>query len=186
MNDEKILTTSEMKRIIEAVLFAAGHPVTFAKLAEVMGVDEETVKNIVLEYKDEYEGDFLRGIQLLVLGTACQLVTKEAFADYVKAALGIRDGGNLSRASLETLAVIAYNQPVTRSYIEQVRGAGSSYSVVVLPEREVIEEVGRLELRGRPRLYGTPGTFHRIFVLSSIEELPPIHTSTAESLYQQS
>ena len=109
-------------------------------------------------------------------------MTKEAYADYVKAALGIRDGGNLSRASLETLAIIAYNQPVTRSYIEQVRGADSSYSVGVLAEKELIEEVGRLEVPGRPRLYGTTEKFLRIFGLSSIEELPPIKTSTGETI----
>lgn len=183
MDEEKILTSSEMKRIIEAVLFAAGHPVTFEKLAEVMGTTEDEVKKTVLEYRDEYDaGDLPRGVQLLVLGKACQLVTKEVFSDYIKAALGIKDGGNLSRASLETLAIIAYNQPVTRSYIEQVRGVDSAYSVGVLLERELIREEGRLEVPGRPRLYGTTEAFLRIFGLSSLEELPPIKTGSGENL----
>lgn len=183
MDEQKILTVNEMKRIIEAVLFAAGHPVTFSKLAEVMGVGDDVVKNVVYEYRDEYDaGELARGIQLLILGNACQLVTKEVFADYVKNALGVRDGGNLSRASLETLAIIAYNQPVTRSYIEQVRGVDSSYSVGVLVERELICEQGRLEVPGRPRLYGTTDAFLRIFGLSSIDELPPIKTASGENL----
>ena len=183
MDEQKILTGSKMKRIIEAVLFAAGHPVTFAKLAEVMNTDVEEVRRVVTEYKDEYDkGDLPRGIQLLILGNACQIVTKEVFSEYIKNALGIKDGGNLSRASLETLAIIAYNQPVTRGYVEQVRGVESSYSVGVLLERELICEMGRLEVPGRPRLYGTTEKFLRIFGLSSIDELPPVTSPTGEQI----
>lgn len=169
MDEEKIITREEAKRILEAVLFAAGHPVTFAKLAEVIGMDEDEIKSLVSEYSVEYEACGLpRGIQLLTLGNACQLVTKEVFAPYIKNALGIKDGGNLSKASMETLAIIAYNQPVTKAYIEQVRGVDSSYSVGVLAERELIEEKGRMDVPGRPRLYGTTETFLRIFGLSDI------------------
>ena len=119
----------------------------------------------------------MRGIQLLILGNACQLVTKEVYADYVKAALGVRDGGNLSKASLETLAIIAYNQPATRSYVEQVRGVDSSYSIGVLLEHELIEEKGRLDVPGRPRLYGTTEAFLRTFGLSAPDELPPLENN---------
>ena len=169
-DEGKTLTREEIKRIIEAVLFAAGHPVTFAKLSEVTGVTEEEVRQIVAEYAAEYETAGLpRGIQLLTLGGACQLVTKEVFSDYIKQALGIR-----SKASLETLAIIAYNQPVTRSYIDQVRGVDSAYSVGVLTERELIEEKGRMDVPGRPRLYGTTEAFLRVFGLSDISELPPL------------
>lgn len=183
MDEGKILTDEEMKRITEAVLFAAGHPVTFAKLGEVMGVGEEKAREIVLEYKEEYDSSALpRGIQLIILGGACQLVTKEVFSDYIKAALGVKGEGNLSRSSLESLAIIAYNQPVTRSYIDQVRGVDSSYSVGVLLERELISEQGRLDVPGRPRLYGTTETFLRVFGLSSLEELPPIKTSSGDNL----
>lgn len=183
MNEEKSMTVNEMKRIIEAVLFAAGYPVTFEKLAETLGVGEDTVRRIVYEYRDEYNsGELARGVQLLILGNACQLATNEVFSEYVRSALGVRGGGNLSRASLETLAIIAYNQPVTRSYVDQVRGVDSSYSVGVLAERELIREVGRLEVPGRPRLYGTTETFLRVFGLSSVDELPPIKTSSGEKL----
>lgn len=172
-----------MKRITEAVLFAAGHPVTFAKLAEVMNTDVDEIRRVVEEYKNEYDAAELpRGIQLLVLGNACQLVTKEVFSDYIKNALGIKDGGNLSRASLETLAIIAYNQPVTRGYVEQVRGVESSYSLGVLLERELICEAGRLEVPGRPRLYATTEKFLRVFGLGSIDELPPIQSPAGDKI----
>lgn len=178
--DKKTLSPDEIKRITEATLFAAGYPLTFEKLGEVMGISEEEVRAAVADYKKEYDDDPMRGIQLLILGNACQLVTKEVYADYIKAALGVRDGGNLSKASLETLAIIAYNQPATRLYVEQVRGVDSSYSIGVLLEHELIEEKGRLDVPGRPRLYGTTQTFLRTFGLSSPEELPPLEDKGGE------
>ena len=181
MDEEKILTPEEIKRILEAVLFAAGHPVTFAKLAEVIGIQEKEIARLVSEYAKEYESCGLpRGIQLLQLGNACQLVTKEVFAPYVKQTLGVKDGGNLSKASLETLAVIAYNQPVTRAYIDQVRGVESAYSIGVLMERELITEMGRMDVPGRPRLYGTTEVFLRVFGLSDLSELPPLAIAGGE------
>jgi segregation and condensation protein B len=92
----------------------------------------------------------------------------------------VKDGGNLSKASLETLAIVAYNQPVTRAYIEQVRGVDSSYSVSVLLDRELIEEKGRMDVPGRPRLYGTTDAFLRVFGLSDISELPPLALAGGE------
>lgn len=180
MDDGKIITRDEMKRIIEAVLFAAGHPVTYAKLAEVIGTSEDEISDAVDEYAEEYDrSGLVRGIQLLRLGRACQLTTKEVFIDYIKAALGVRDGGNLSKASLETLAIIAYNQPVTRAYVEQVRGVDTSYSIGVLLERELIRVAGQLDVPGRPHLYATTESFLRVFGLSSLDDLPPISLSTS-------
>ena len=182
MDSGKILTKDEIKRIIEAVLFAAGHAVTYKKLAEVIGVTEDEISEAVDEYIAEYDASGLvRGIQLLKLGRACQLTTKEVFADYVKTALGVKEGGNLSKASLETLAIVAYNQPVTRSYVEQVRGVDCSYSVGVLVERDLIRVVGQLDVPGRPRLYATTENFLRIFGLSSIDDLPPVSLPTTET-----
>ena len=175
MLDGQIMTKEEAKRIMEAALFAAGHPLTFETLGEVIGIPRDEAEAIAREYAREYDACGLpRGIQLLILGGACQLVTKEVFAPYVKAALGIKGGGNLSKASLETLAVIAYNQPVTRAYIEQVRGVDSAYSVGVLLDHELIEEKGRMDVPGRPRLYGTTENFLRVFGLSALSELPPL------------
>jgi len=179
MDSEKILTRDEIKRIIEAVLFAAGHPVTYQKLAEVIGVGEDEISDAVDEYISEYDtSGLVRGIQLLKLGRACQLTTKEIFIEYIKTALGVREGGNLSKASLETLAIIAYNQPVTRTYVDQVRGVDSAYSVGLLIERELIKVVGQLDVPGRPRLYATTENFLRVFGLSSLEELPPVALPT--------
>ena len=118
----------------------------------------------------------------MTLGNACQLVTKEDYADYIRAALGIKEGGNLSKSSMETLAVIAYNQPVTKTYVDQVRGSDSAYAVNSLLDRGLIECLGRLDVPGKPRLYGTTTTFLRSFGLSSIEELPPLELSAGENL----
>jgi len=180
MDDGRIITRDEIKRIIEAVLFASGHAVTYSKLAEIIGVSEEEISDAVDEYALEYDqSGLVRGIQLLKLGRACQLTTKEVFIDYIKAALGVKEGGNLSKSSLESLAIIAYNQPITRAYVEQVRGVDSSYSINVLLERELIEVCGQLDVPGRPRLYGTTENFLRVFGLSSLEDLPPIELPSA-------
>ena len=141
----------------------------------MLHTDVETVEKIVKEYSDEYnKTELARGVQLLVLGKACQLVTNEVFSEYVKEALGVKEGGNLSRSSLETIAIIAYNQPVTRMYVEQVRGVDSTYSIGILLDRGLIKEVGRLDVPGRPHLYGTTEAFLRVFGLSSLDDLPPL------------
>ena len=179
---ETALSENEAKKVLEAILFAAGHAVTYKKLSEVMNMSEGDVRELVSKYRDEYDGAFPRGIQLLTLGNACQLVTKEDYAGYIRAALGIKEGGNLSKSSMETLAVIAYNQPVTKTYVDQVRGADSAYAVNSLLDRGLIECRGRLDVPGKPRLYGTTVTFLRSFGLSSIEELPPLELSAGENL----
>ncbi len=176
------LSGDEAKKVLEAVLFAAGHALTYKKLSEVMNMEEEDVRTLVSEYQREYDSTIPRGIQLLTLGNACQLVTKEEFAGYIRSALGIKEGGNLSKSSMETLAVIAYNQPVTKTYVDQVRGSDSAYAVNSLLDRGLIECLGRLDVPGKPRLYGTTATFLRSFGLASIEELPPLELSTGESL----
>jgi segregation and condensation protein B len=107
---------------------------------------------------------------------------KKLLESYEKEALGVKDGGNLSKASLETLAVIAYNQPVTRAYIDQVRGVDSAYSLGVLADRELITEMGRMDVPGRPRLYGTTEVFLRVFGLSDISELPPLALAGGEGV----
>ena len=176
------LSREEAKKVLEAILFASGHAVTFKKLSEVMGMEPAEVKEIAQEYAAEYDGSMPRGIQMLILGGACQLATKEEYAPYIRSALGLKEGGNLSKSSLETLAVIAYNQPVTKTYVDQVRGADRTYAVNGLLERGLIECQGRLDVPGKPRLYGTTVNFLRSFGLSSIEELPPLELSEGESL----
>ena len=167
---EEILgSVQDVERAIEAILFAAGYPVKYEKLAEVIGLSERDIRGLVENMAAGY-GE--RGIQLLMYPDACQLSTKEVFAPYIREALGIRRGGNLSNSSLEVLAVVAYNQPVTRSYIDTVRGVDSSYAVTSLLDKGLIEAVGRLDAPGRPMLYGTTEKFLRVFGLSSLADLP--------------
>lgn len=170
---------SEMKRICEAVLFAAGHALTYERLSLLLEQNENETRNLMREFSDEYNSDAKRGIQLVLYEDSCQLCTREEYIDYIRAALDIRRGGNLSNSSLEVLSIVAYNQPVTRSFIEQVRGIDSSYAIGALVEKGLIECCGKLEAPGRPSLYATTDDFLRCFGISSISELPEAsHFST--------
>ncbi|MBQ8837097.1 MAG: SMC-Scp complex subunit ScpB [Clostridia bacterium] len=167
--------SEQTKEVLEAVLFAAGHPVTYDKLAQVFEIPSREVKEMVEEYAEEYNnGKVTRGIMLLAFDDCCQLCTKEDYIREIRLALGIRRGGNLSNSSLETLSIIAYNQPVTRAYVDTVRGVDSSYAVNSLVERGLIESKSRLDAPGRPMLYTTTTAFLRCFGLNSLEELPTI------------
>lgn len=170
---EPLTTQRELEEAIEAILFAAGYPVRYDKLAEVLGLAVKDVKSTVKQMASHFENDeFHHGIQLLTYPTTCQLSTKEKYAPYIREALGIRRGGNLSASSMEVLAVVAYNQPVTRSFIDLVRGVDSSYAVGSLLDKELIRADGRLDAPGRPMLYVTTDKFLRVFGINSLEELP--------------
>ena len=169
--EELLGSVQDTERAVEAILFAAGYPVKYEKLAEVIGLSERDIRNLIENMARGYRD---RGIQLLMFPDACQLSTKEIFAPYIREALGIRRGGNLSNSSLEVLAVVAYNQPVTRSYIDVIRGLDSSYAVTSLLDKGLIQAVGRLDAPGRPMLYGTTEKFLRVFGLSSLADLPEI------------
>ncbi|MBE6652093.1 MAG: SMC-Scp complex subunit ScpB [Ruminococcaceae bacterium] len=166
---ELLGSVDDVKRAIEAILFAAGYPVKYEKLSEVIGLPQRDLRNLISLMAKEYKD---RGIQLLLYPDTCQLTTKEVFAPYIREALGIKRGGNLSASSLEVLAVVAYNQPVTRSYVDIVRGVDSSYAVTSLLDKGLIEAVGRLDAPGRPMLYGTTDKFLRVFGLNSLADLP--------------
>jgi len=166
-------TVRELSQAIEAILFAAGHPVSYKKLAEVLQIGEKDIKHLVKEMATHFvEEETYHGIMLLMFPDNCQLCTKETYAPYIREVLGIRRGGNLSDSSREVLAVVAYNQPVTRSFIDQVRGIDSSYHVGSLLDKGLIHPVGRLEAPGRPITYGTTDKFLRIFGLETLEDLP--------------
>ncbi len=167
--------SAQTKEVLEAVLFAAGHPLTYEKLAQVFEISTSEAKSIVAEYAEEYNsGTVTRGLLLLTFDDCCQLCTKEDYIREIRIALGIRRGGNLSASSLETLAIIAYNQPVTRAYIDTVRGVDSGYAVSSLVERGLIESKSRLDAPGRPMLYTTTAAFLRCFGLDSPEDLPKL------------
>ena len=171
--EESIQQIKSIESAIEAILFAAGYPVKYTKIAEVLGLDEKNTKTIIEHMSRDYNDPASkRGINLLMFPETCQLSTKEQYAPYIREALGIRRGGNLSASSMEVLAIVAYNQPVTRSFVDQVRGVDSSYAVNSLIDKALIEPCGRLDAPGRPMLYVTTEKFLRVFGLSSLSELP--------------
>ncbi len=159
--------------IFEAILFAAGEPLETDKIAEAMEISNEDVITLFEQLNEEYnkrDG----GLTILKLANKIQLATKKDYYPYVRVVLEIKRNTPLSQAAFEVLAVIAYNQPVTKSFIEQVRGVDCSGVVSSLCEKGLIEERGRLDLPGRPLLYGTTDSFLRCFSLSSLADLPPL------------
>lgn len=167
---------------IEAILFAAGHPVEYEKLSEVLGLSKHDIKSMVEAMSEEYNReDSKRGLLLLMYPESCQLATKEEFLPYIREALGIKRGGNLSAATLEALAVVAYNQPVTRAFVDAVRGVDSSYAMTSLIDKGLIESLSRLDAPGRPMLYTTTEKFLRVFGLSSLDELPETELTPANA-----
>ena len=174
--DAVCLSLEENFAILEACLFAAGHPLTYEKLAETLSLSVSATKDIIEKWKPIYNScDSLpRGILLVTFPDSCQLCTREAYGDFIKVALGIRRNGNLSQSLLEVLAIIAYNQPTTRAFVDTVRGVDSGYAVNALVEKSMIEPCGRLDTPGRPTLYRTTEDFLRVFGISSLEELPTV------------
>lgn len=163
----------QLMRILEAILFAAGERVEVARLAQVLELDPKEIIQAADRLSDElaYER---RGIRILRLENGYQMVSSGEMADYITKTLETRKPPKLSSSQLETLTVIAYYQPATKAMVEQIRGADSSYSVAALMNKKLIEEVGRLNVPGRPIQYRTTPDFLRTFGLSSLEELPPI------------
>ncbi len=163
-------TPEDVASIIESVLFAAGYPYDGEKLRTVIGCDKEIFNAGIDILTVKYS---VGGIKFLRLNNSYQMCTSEKYTEYIKDALDARGGGNLSRASLEVLAVIAYNEPVTRSYIDTIRGVDSGYTVTTLHEKGLIEQCGQLDAPGKPTLWKTTADFLRVFGISSIYELPP-------------
>lgn len=158
---------------LEAILFAAGHPISYATLARVFEMTPGKVKDKVFEYSLKYNDQKIpRGVILLTFPDSCQLSTKQYYLNEIREALGLKRNGTLSTSSMEALAIVAYNQPVTRFFVDSLRRADSSYAMNNLLDRGLIESKGRLDAPGRPMLYGTTPDFLRAFGISSIDELP--------------
>ena len=176
------MTMSELTSAFEAVLFSGGEPQSIDRFSQVFDItpEKEALEKRLKEQKS--------GLELLRLDNTYQLATKAEYADYIKKMFDIRRRTPLSPAALEVLAVVAYNQPVTKSFIEQVRGVDCSGVVTTLVEKGLIEERGRLELPGKPLLYGTTKNFLRCFGINDLSELPPLpknenaEESTAEQI----
>ncbi len=158
---------------LEAILFAAGHPITYATLARVFESTPSKVKEQVSKYAEIYNNsDIPRGVILLAYADSCQLCTKKYYLTEIRDALGIKKSGSLSSSSMEALAIVAYNQPVTRVFVDTLRRVDSSYAMNNLIDRGLIECKGRLDAPGRPMLYGTTSDFLRAFGLTGIDALP--------------
>ena len=158
---------------VEAVLFAAGESVPLKRLSLVLGLEEEEISRTVDALHELYESEG-RGMRVLRLDDKVQMCSAPEHAGLISACLEQRKPPMLSQAALETLAVVAYFQPVTRAYVEQVRGVDSSYSVGMLTERGLIEECGRLEAPGRPAVFRTTDVFLRTMGISRLSELPAL------------
>lgn len=158
---------------IEAMLFAAGEPVEAARIAEILELDVENVTKMLASLADIYE-ERNSGICLIRIDGKYQLCTKEEYAEDVRKLLEIKKNTPLSQAAFEVLAIIAYNKTVTKSFIEQIRGVDCSGSIANLVQKGLIEEKGRLDLPGRPLVYGTTDRFLRCFSLNSLEDLPDL------------
>lgn len=163
----------QAERSIEAILFASGDPVELQKICEVLEIDEKTVKNLIENIRERYV-EQRSPFDMVWLGDSVQMCTLPQYSDVIREAMSLKRGAALSQASLEVLAVIAYNQPVTRSFIEQVRGVDCTTIVHNLSDKDLIEEAGRLPIPGKPIAYRTTANFLRCFGLESLEQLPDL------------
>ena len=169
----------EIEAAMEAILFAAGDPVGVERLCMSLEIDKATAEAVAQRLADRYSFE-RRGMRLLKMDNTYQLCSAPEYADVVRKTFESRRPARLSQPALEVLAIVAYFQPTTRAYVDQVRGVDSSYTMGLLVERDLIEECGRLAVPGRPVLFRTTKTFLRSFGLSSLEELPELPASSLE------
>ena len=164
----------EMKEIesaVEGILFASGEPVQTERICTALELDRPTVEQVLQRLMDGYAFE-RRGIRLLKIEDSWQMCSAPDCADVIRRAFEIRKPAKLSQPALEVLTIIAYYQPTTRAYVDQIRGVDSSYTVSLLLDRKLIEECGRLQVPGRPHLYRTTKQFLRAFHLTSLDDLP--------------
>lgn len=172
---EKSSPLSELECALEAVLFASGDSVSEGKLSAVLQTDKQTLRTAAQNLSDYYDFN-RRGLKLLRLDDRYQLASRADYAQMVRSALETRKPQNLTPAALEVLAIVAYKQPVTKIYIEQVRGVDSTYTLSSLVDKGLVEDCGRLDVPGRPILYQTTEVFLRSFGLSSVNQLPALES----------
>ena len=178
------MTIEQAVKSAEAIIFAGGDGVSPRSLTEILEIDEERLKYIIETLKEKYNVPS-SGVKLVANEESICLVTDEDVADIVKSALSIKKSAPLSAAAMETLAIIAYNQPVSRAFIEQVRGIDSTSSVQTLITKGLVEEAGRLDIPGHPLSYRTTGVFLRSFGLDSLSQLPKIKSDKSREIEGQ-
>lgn len=173
------MSSNNVLASLEAMLFAAGDPVEPGKLAEVLDIDVENVIKMLGHLEASYDENN-SGLRLIRVDGKYQLCTREEYSEEVRGLLEIKKNTPLSQAAFEVLAIVAYNKTVTKSFIEQIRGVDCSGPVSNLVQKGLIEEKGRLDLPGRPLVYGTTDRFLRCFSLNSLEDLPDLPENTEE------
>ena len=170
------MKASKLQAAVEAILFASGEPIELEKIATALEIENELCEQILNNLSAQLD-ERKSGICVLKLGDKYQLSSRTEFAEVIRDVLELRKNSPLSQAAFEVLAIVAYNQPITKSYIEQVRGVDCSGVISTLCQKKLIEEKGRLDLPGRPLIYGTTPDFLRCFSISSLDELPAIPQS---------
>ena len=181
------LQLNEKIGAVEAILFASGEPVEEKRISEAAVLDKGSIAGIVKTLNNRYD-DNGSALKIVRLGTRYQMCTREAYAEYIRSAIEYKKQIPLSNAAMEALTVIAYNQPVTKGFVENVRGIDSSSVINSLVEKELLEESGRLDVPGRPVAYKTTENFLRCFGLSSLDDLPPLvreDTDSQTSLFDE-
>lgn len=163
----------DFKYAVEAILFANGSPISAQHIADCIETDVSKIHKLISELMTEYETDG-RGMKIVRLHDSYQMCSSALYSEYVRRALDKRRNTPLSNAALEILSIVAYNQPVTKSYIEQIRGVDCFYGVNSLVEKGLLEEKGRLDAPGRPILYGTTMEFLRVFGINELDDLPTL------------
>ncbi|PWM38770.1 MAG: SMC-Scp complex subunit ScpB [Clostridiales bacterium] len=166
----------EKQNEIQAIVFASGEPIELSRLSQAVELDEKETLGLIANINDLYREQEIP-FELVRLQESVQLCTRSQYAPLIRRALTLRRNTPLSQAALEVLAIVAYNQPVTKAFVEQVRGVDSSSTVNSLVEKGLIEEAGRLELPGRPISYKTTSNFLRCFSLGSLDELPSLESA---------
>lgn len=179
------MSERNFKCAIEAILFASGDSVSVERIATALELTKKEAEKLLDELMAEYKAA-QRGITIIKLDNAYQMVSVKEYAKEIRTVMDLRRNTPLSQAALEVLAVIAYNQPVTKAFVEQVRGVDCSGVIGSLTTKDLIEEKGRLELPGRPLIYGTTENFLRCFSLSSIDDLPDPPEKTGEGSGEES
>ncbi|MCR5826539.1 MAG: SMC-Scp complex subunit ScpB [Oscillospiraceae bacterium] len=169
----------ELEAAAEAIVFASGEPVGIDRICLALELDRDTAETLLRKLEDHYAYE-RRGVRLVRMEDSYQLCSAPEYGDLVRKAFEIRKSAKLSQPALEALTIIAYYQPTTRAYVDQVRGVDSSYTMGLLLERGLIEECGRLQVPGRPHLYRTTKEFLRVFHLASLDELPEMPGLEAE------
>lgn len=170
--------------IIESILFAHGDPIEAEKLCEAAGIEADMLERLIDLLSDRYEAA-ASSLQIMRLGSCYQLAVKAEYSEYVRAALETKKNTPLSPAAMEVLTIIAYNQPVTKGFVEHVRGIDSSSVVNSLVEKNLLEEAGRLDVPGKPIAYKTTSAFLRSFQLSSLDDLPPLPGSESQVSFDE-